>query len=206
MKIAVGGMIASGKSTLVKQLAEKYKISQMIEFEQDDDVFNTLLQWLYEGKENVEMLLQIYFLHKHWLAQMEFNDDVIVDRHIIEHWLFAQINLSSKPKVLNMYNGLFHQYMNDVSHPDLYIILDVDWKSFEDRIMRRGRQQEIDNFENNKEYFNALIKNYVKKLVAQCDIYEIPYVVINTNNLTEKKVLEISSKHVDKLKEKLYTL
>lgn len=206
MKIAVGGMIASGKSTLVKQLAEKYKISQMIEFEQDDDVFNTLLQWLYEGKENVEMLLQIYFLHKHWLAQMKFNDDVIVDRHIIEHWLFAQINLSSKPKVLNMYNGLFHQYMNDVSHPDLYIILDVDWKSFEDRIMRRGRQQEIDNFENNKEYFNALIKNYVKKLVAQCDIYEIPYVVINTNNLTEKKVLEISSKHVDKLKEKLYTI
>lgn len=206
MKIAVGGMIASGKSTLVKQLAEKYKISQMIEFEQDDDVFNTLLQWLYEGKENVEMLLQIYFLHKHWLAQMEFNDDVIVDRHIIEHWLFAQINLSSKPKVLNMYNGLFHQYMNDVSHPDLYIILDVDWKSFEDRIMKRGRQQEIDNFENNKEYFNALIKNYVRKLVAQCDIYEIPYVVINTNNLTEKKVLEISSKHVDKLKEKLYTL
>lgn len=206
MKIAVGGMIASGKSTLVKQLAEKYKISQMIEFEQDDDVFNTLLQWLYEGKENVEMLLQIYFLHKHWLAQMEFNGDVIVDRHIIEHWLFAQINLSSKPKVLNMYNGLFHQYMNDVSHPDLYIILDVDWKSFEDRIMKRGRQQEIDNFENNKEYFNALIKNYVRKLVAQCDIYEIPYVVINTNNLTEKKVLEISSKHVDKLKEKLYTL
>jgi len=206
MKIAVGGMIASGKSTLVKQLAEKYNIPLMNEFEQDDDVFNTLLQWLYEGKENVEMLLQIYFLHKHWLAQMEFNDNVIVDRHIIEHWLFAQINLSSKPKVLNMYNGLFHQYMNDVSHPDLYIILDVDWKSFEDRIMKRGRQQEIDNFENNKEYFEALIKNYVKKLVAQCDIYEIPYVVINTNNLTEEKVLEISSKHVDKLKEKLYTL
>jgi len=42
---------------------------------------------------------------------------------------------------LNMYNGLFHQYMNNVKHPDLYIILDVDWASFMERIKKRGRKQ-----------------------------------------------------------------
>lgn len=196
MKIAVGGMIASGKSTLVKQLAKKYDVSSLDEFRQDDEVFNTLLQWLYEGKEHVEMLLQVYFLHKHWEAQREFKGDVIVDRHIIEHWLFAQTNLKSKPEVLNMYNGLFHQYMNDVIHPDLYIILDVDWESFERRIINRGRKQEIENFERNKGYFKGLMENYVQKLVAQCVIYNIPYVVINTAGLTEKEVLEKASSYI----------
>ena len=47
MKISVGGMIASGKSTLVKNLGEDLKLPVMEEFEKDDEVFNTLLKWLY---------------------------------------------------------------------------------------------------------------------------------------------------------------
>jgi deoxyadenosine/deoxycytidine kinase len=69
MKISVGGMIASGKTTLVKRLGEKLQFPVMEEFEKDDEVFNTLLKWLYEKKDNVEMLLQIYFIHNHWLNQ-----------------------------------------------------------------------------------------------------------------------------------------
>ena len=65
MKISVGGMIASGKSTLVKRLGEQLQLPVMEEFEKDDEVFNTLLKWLYEKKDNVEMLLQIYFIHNH---------------------------------------------------------------------------------------------------------------------------------------------
>ena len=61
MKIAVGGMIASGKSTLVEALAEELKMPAMYEFADDDVVFNTILKWLYEGVDNVQMLLQFYF-------------------------------------------------------------------------------------------------------------------------------------------------
>jgi deoxyadenosine/deoxycytidine kinase len=43
MKISVGGMIASGKSTLVKRLGKALDIPVMEEFEKDDEVFNTLL-------------------------------------------------------------------------------------------------------------------------------------------------------------------
>ncbi|HCB65999.1 MAG TPA: deoxyguanosine kinase, partial [Acholeplasmataceae bacterium] len=66
MKISVGGMIASGKSTLVQRLGKALDLPVMEEFEKDDEVFNTLLKWLYEQKTNVEMLLQIYFIHNHW--------------------------------------------------------------------------------------------------------------------------------------------
>ena len=185
-------MIASGKSTLVKTLAEKLNLQRMDEYDKNDEVFNTLLKWLYEGKKDVEMLLQIYFLHKHWKTQQNIKGDLIVDRHIIEHWLFAQINLAKNPEVLNMYNGLFHQYMNSIEHPDLYIILDMDWDTFKERIMKRGREQEIENFGHNEHYFKFLMDDYVRKLVAQCEIYDIRYIVLDTSGRTQEDVARAS--------------
>ena len=185
-------MIASGKSTLVNTISKYFKMPKLEEFDPNDEVFNKLLQWLYEGKPDVEMLLQIYFLHKHWKAQKKVGHHVIVDRHIIEHWLFAQINLEKYPEVLNMYNGLFHQYMSSVDHPDFYIILDVNWSNFVKRIMKRGRSQEVENFSKNEEYFKNLHNKYVDKLISQCIIYDIPFYVLETDGLTEEEVSNLA--------------
>ena len=192
MKIAVGGMIASGKSTLVKKLSDYWEMPLLQEFDPNDKVFDTLLTWLYEGRENVEMLLQIYFLHKSYMAQLKVGHNTIVDRHIIEHWLFAQTNLQKYPEILNMYNGLYHQYMNSIDHPDFYLILDVDWETFKERVMKRGREQEVENFAKNEKYFKKLHTDYVDKLAAQCIIYDIPFYVLNTNKLDEDEVAQLS--------------
>lgn len=200
MKISVGGMIASGKSTLVNRLGEALSLPVMEEFEKDDEVFNTLLKWLYEKKDNVEMLLQIYFIHNHWLNQQKYENNFIVDRDLIEHWLFAYHNLRNMPTIMNMYNGVFHSYMNQIKHPDLYIILDVNWDNFKDRVLKRGREQEIENFELNQSYFQALISDYTKKIVSQCSVYGIPYHVIDTNHKSEDDVLKEALAVVLKLK------
>jgi deoxyadenosine/deoxycytidine kinase len=197
MKIAVGGMIASGKTNLVNRLGEALAMPVMSEYREDDDVFATLLRWLYEGKPNTEMLLQVYFLHDAWLRQQEFGNHFLVDRDIIEHWLFAQENLKSTPDIMNMYNGLFHAYMNQIAKSDLYIILDVDWKRFKERIFNRQRSQEVDNFESNAVYFSNLLQNYVQRLRAQCVIFNIPYVVIDTNDKTEEEVFEAVLKKIN---------
>ena len=190
MKISIGGMIASGKSTLVERLGNHFNLPVMEEFEKDDEVFNTLLRWLYEKKDNVEMLLQIYFIHNHWLNQQKYQGHFIVDRDLIEHWLFANHNLKAMPTIMNMYNGVFHAYMNQITKPDVYIVLDVDWDHFVKRIMSRGRSQEIENFDANKEYFEGLLKEYKNKIVSQCIVYDIPYEVINTSKYTEDEVFE----------------
>jgi deoxyadenosine/deoxycytidine kinase len=196
MKIAVGGMIASGKTHLVKRLGEALDMPVMPEYREDDGVFATLLQWLYEGKPNTEMLLQVYFLHDAWLRQQEFGNHFIVDRDIIEHWLFGQENLKATPDIMNMYNGVFHSYMNQITKPDLYIILDIDWKHFKERIFNRQRSQEVANFEKNSTYFSSLLNNYMQRMRAQCVIFDIPYVVINTNDLTEEEVFEQAMKKI----------
>lgn len=194
-------MIASGKSTLVHKLGKRLNLPIMDEFDKDDDVFNTLLKWLYEGYANVEMLLQVYFLHDHYLKQQEYGDSFIVDRDIIEHWLFAQTNLVNMPTVMNMYNGVFMAYMNEITKPDLYVILDISWDTFKDRIFKRGRDSEIDNFASNENYFKELLDTYVDKLKAQCIIYDIPFVVINVDNTDEDELVDIVERYVEALGE-----
>jgi deoxyadenosine/deoxycytidine kinase len=88
--------------------------------------------------------------------------------------------------------------MNQITKPSLYIILDVDWRNFEERVLARGRQQEIDNFAKNKDYFSSLLQDYVTKIAAQCSIYDIPYVIINTSDKSEDEVFEESLKHIKK--------
>jgi len=198
MRIAVGGMIASGKSTLVKQLGEILDIPHMDEFEQNDPVFNTLLEWLYQGVEDVEMLLQIYFLHKHWKTQKKYDEEIIIDRHMIEHWLFAQKNIKDKT-IKNFYNGVFNAYMNDIKSIDLYLILSVDWNTFVERIHKRGRQQEIDNFDANESYFRQLHSDYIRLLKAQCAIHDIPVEVIHAGG-EEEDVLQIALRAIENRK------
>lgn len=204
MKIAVGGMIASGKSTLVENLGRKLDMPIMEEFSQDDEVFNTLLKWLYSDDpniNNVEMLLQIYFIHNHFITQQKYDDHYIVDRDIVEHWLFAQENLKNTPTVMNMYNGVFMAYMNQIKRTDLYIILDMSWETFEKRIFKRGRKEEIDNYDAQVDYFKRLHSTYIKKLTAQCEIYNIPYTIIQTDNLNAAEVLDIALDRITKFKE-----
>jgi deoxyadenosine/deoxycytidine kinase len=200
MRIAIGGMIAAGKSSMAKRVAKEFELKLIDEFEGDDEVFNTILKWLYEGKENVEMLLQIYFIHNQYLKHVEYEDDYVVDRDVIEHWIFAQNNLQKQPRVLNMYNGLFHAYMNDIKLPDHYFILDIDWDNFKERIYKRNRSVEIENFEKNKDYFKGLLENYTDMLVAQCVIYQIPYSVIDTNTKNKEEVSQFISQKIKNIK------
>ena len=101
------------------------------------------------------------------------------------------------PKVMNMYNGLFHQYINEWSKPDLYIILDLTWDDFVKRIFDRGRESEIANYDANKDYFKALHSNYVDLMIAQCVIYDIPYRVFDTSALNADDVYALVSTRVD---------
>jgi deoxyadenosine/deoxycytidine kinase len=197
VRVAVGGMIASGKSTLSRQLSNHFNLPLIEEFTNGDEVFETLLKWLYEGRPNVEMLLQIYFIHNQWLKHKEMGDDYVIDRDVIEHWIFAQTNLVKHPEVLNMYNGLYHAYMNSIKLPDLYIILEMNWSDFEERLNKRGRKQEIENFEKNKGYFKKLWANYSDLLHAQCVIYNIPRIIVNTNNKTEEQIFEEVKRYVE---------
>lgn len=188
MKIAVGGMIASGKTTLAEMLGKSTNLPVLYEFENDDKVFDKMLEWQYQGLPNTSFLLQIYFIHNLYQRQKELDSPLyIADRDLIEHAIFAELNLKHDVDSYLLYRNLYLELLTKMRQPDLYIILDISWEEFMKRITARSRKAEMKNF--NEEYFRSLHKTYIEKLVQQCERYYIPYIVINVDDLKPEEVL-----------------
>ncbi|OYD26562.1 deoxyadenosine/deoxycytidine kinase [Mycoplasma testudineum] len=202
MIIGISGMISAGKSSLVRELKKGYPKSLFLdEFSEGDEIFNTFLKWLYEKKEHLTMSFQSYIIESHSAKFHEilddfnqkklnkFEDHIFLDRFAIEHYIFAYLNLLPKgTKYIEAYDSLFSKMIFEKEIPDFAIFLDIDFENFTKRILKRGRQVEVDNFELNKKYFKDLHDIYKPKFIEMATKYKIPFTIVNTVGKTEKQV------------------
>ncbi|WP_330463591.1 deoxynucleoside kinase [Metamycoplasma gateae] len=213
MIIGISGMIAAGKSSLSNKLIEHYPNSLLLkEFEEDDEVFNTFLKWLYEKKENLTIGFQSYIIENHSAKFADIfkklmdkpNKDrhLFLDRFSIEHYIFAKLILKEKePKYLEAYDALFTKLITKEEMPDLVIFLDINFETFKKRIFERGRASEVENWDINYEYFKNLHQNYYKIFKELADNFQLNFRTINTNELTEEQVFETVLKIIDEEEE-----
>ncbi|QJR44045.1 deoxynucleoside kinase [Mycoplasma miroungirhinis] len=219
MIIGISGMIASGKTSLSEKLHKHYKTSKMLhEFEEDDEVFNTFLKWLYEKKPNLTIGFQSYIVENHSAKFADIlqeyktqnlditKDHIFLDRFSIEHYIFAKIILKDKPnKYLEAYDALFQKLITNEELPDLAIFLDINFETFKKRIFKRGRETEVDNWDKNVEYFKTLHKHYYEFFLELVTKFKLNHIVIDANDLNEKelseKVIEIIDQQARQLNE-----
>ncbi|MBU4693653.1 deoxynucleoside kinase [Mycoplasma zalophidermidis] len=211
MLIGISGMIGSGKSVLTKKLMTHYKSSMLLkEFEEDDEVFNQFLEWLYNKTPNLTIGFQSYVVENHTskLADLfdEFNkldkkhnkDHIFLDRFSIEHYIFASVNLSSKgPKYMKGYDSLFTHLITKDETPDLAIYLDMTFETFKKRLFSRGRNVETDNYAANEAYFRELHSVYRQTFERQAKKFNMDYIILDTNNMTEQEVFEATIKIIE---------
>lgn len=192
--IVVGGMIAAGKSSLVGSLPFK----PIQELDPNDELQRVLIKEMYEGDIIAKQVFQLDMLlsrfDKYKKASKNKKHFYVFDRMIFEDHIFAKLLLGNIPNVWEYYNSIWKdkvdEMINKIGKPKFYVILDVDWENFQDRIFKRNRKAEIDNFESNKEYFYTLHKQYVEELTKLLNEYSIDYFVINTNEKTKLQVIE----------------
>ncbi|WP_029512546.1 deoxynucleoside kinase [Mycoplasmopsis iners] len=211
MIIGISGMISSGKSTLTERLVKEYSNSMMLaEFGENDEVFNTFLKWLYEKKPNLTIGFQSYVVENHTSKLAECVEDfkakgykfktnhLFLDRFSIEHYIFANVNLKPKgEKYLKGYDALFSHLITEDETPDLAIYLDMTFETFKNRLFTRGREVEVENWTLNESYFKELYDLYKPLFLKQAKKYNLDYVVINTDNLTEEEVYQEAKKIID---------
>ncbi|VEU78086.1 deoxynucleoside kinase [Mycoplasmopsis columbinasalis] len=202
MVIAISGMIGAGKSTLATALHKYYRNSMMmVEFEEDDDVFNIFLKWLYEKQPNIDIGFQAYIIESlsakfqktiaDFKAQgYQFDKNhIFLDRFNLEHYIFAAANLSEKNlKYLKGFDAMFHQIVSPSENPDFAIFLDISFETFKERVFKRNRASEVENFDQNLRYFMRLHDFYKEMFIALCNKYKIPYHIINCNNKTQEQI------------------
>lgn len=199
--IVIDGMSASGKTTLVTEIAKVFKFHPIFELSNNkNDLTNILLEKMYRRNEVAEGVCQLHFLLNRF-DKYKLNNSIlpnkikVFDRSIFADRLFAYVNLITQPSVFRYYEELWldkiHELVYSIGLPKLYIVLHVDWQTFKKRIFKRNRKMEIENFAKNKDYFYFLVLIYEKYIVQICQTYAIPYVVIDAKKSLNEKIKEI---------------
>lgn len=202
MIIGISGMIASGKSTLAKGLNNFYQNSVLLEeFKEDDSVFNTFLDWFYRKKENIDIAFQTYIIEsssnllKKSIFEFKKNHDlknnhIFLDRFNLEHYIFAILTLKSKPiKYLKAFDAMFYKLIDIENNPNLVIFLDINFEIFKERLFKRARQSEINNYQKNETYFKELHELYKDLFIKLMTSFSIPYIIIDANYKTDNQIL-----------------
>lgn len=200
--IVVDGMSASGKTTLVNEIAKIFGFHPIFELTNDKrDLTHILLEKMYRRNEVAEGVCQLHFLLDRFKKYRKNNGTFlnkvkVFDRSIFADRLFAYTNLVTQPSVFSYYEKLWLDKVNELIYsiglPKLYIILRIDWQTFKKRILKRNRKMEIENFAKNKDYFYFLLLIYEKYLVQICQAYSIPYVIIDAKKKLSEKIKEIA--------------
>lgn len=196
--VAIGGMIAAGKTTLVDELSAILNADVLYELDENDEIQNSLLKGLYEKRNIAASVFQLYFLLNRFESYKKFSNHkkpVIVDRTIFEDRLFAHQNMTSDPLTFSFYDKLWYQKANELIYecgvPKLYIILDIDWITFKERLFKRNRAVEVENFNLNEDYFYNLNQVYVKFLKETCEVFGIDYLILDAKISNEDKINKI---------------
>lgn len=93
--------------------------------------------------------------------------------------------MTSDPVMFGFYDSMWRDKVKELIYsvgvPKLYIILDLKWEDFKDRIFRRGRASEVENFSKNESYFKSISNVYIKYLVDICEVYGINHLIVDAS-------------------------
>ncbi|MCK5807156.1 MAG: deoxynucleoside kinase [Mycoplasmataceae bacterium] len=195
--IVIGGMVASGKSSLVGALP----LIPVQELNSNDELQNVLLKRMYEGNNIAGQVFQLDMMllrSDKYKKMANLETPHAFDRMIFEDKLFAYLNFSHIENVYEYYSSIWEdkvdEIINEIGIPKIYILLSINWDTFKERIMKRGRSAEMDSFAKNEDYFRKLLKLYDSFVTGLLSKYKIPFIVIDTNELDRKEVYHLTMK------------
>jgi len=155
--IAIEGPIGVGKTTLARQLAERYQAELLLENAEE----NPFLLKFYQDPKSSALPTQLYFLFQRARQLKELNQsDMFIQTYVSDFLmdkdrLFAQITLDTDE--LNLYQQVYDNLTINTPRPDLVIYLQAPVDVLLDRIRKRSRS-----------YETTISKEYLQKI---CDAY-----------------------------------
>lgn len=187
MKIAIGGFIGSGKSSVAQILSQKLDLPWVPEYT-DVEMFEHLLDLQNKNHYLGAETFQFYTLMQASKRQMNYKDrDYIMDRDILEHKVFANETFKDSPIEGTAYDTLWATYFLEMQQPTVYVILTVDWNHVIDRIYKRFRRAEMENLDKTLIPMQELHATYVPSLKEMCDRLNIQTLFINTDGKTPEE-------------------
>lgn len=186
--ISFEGGIGSGKTSLTNYFSYDLKIGKILE----EYNLNPFLKRFYQGDKSINFETEITFLLIHY---SQLKDSIkncqdpylIADFSIEKDLIFAELNL--KEEELNIFRILYDYIINDIGVPYMVIYLNLSYNKLRQRILRRGREYEMnvdpEYFKNFNKKFEAFLKRKSNIKTWFIDVDDLQF---DPNNSILKKI------------------
>ena len=193
--IAIEGPIGVGKSTLARQLAEKFNATYLA----DTEASNPYLKSFYRNPSASALHTQLHFL----VSRLEvLNNPAVVrpSRPIVADFLLDKDRLFAELTLNHvewwMYSQLYEAQTRDVPRPDLVVYLQAPLERLIQRIEHRGVSHEKGIDSNYLQQLGSLYERFFH------DYTETPLLIINTADVNLAK----NTHEIDMLAERIAEL
>ncbi|WP_127942847.1 MULTISPECIES: deoxynucleoside kinase [unclassified Mycoplasma] len=197
--IVIGGPIAAGKTTLTESLPFDF----VSEIDEDDPILKILLEASYSKKNVHPEVIEFYFLK---LRKMKYENHArsrkmhVLDRSILEAPIFARNTLpkASFAYWYDLWCAEVQELVRKFGVPKLYILLTLNFRTFEKRVLSRGRSAELKHFQSNQGFFRKVLDQYDEFMQDIFLKLKINYHRINTNQKSLEEVRKEALELVEK--------
>ena len=185
--IAIEGMDGVGKTTTCKLLAERlgYKfVEKNLRFLLDEnDCFDNYFKIRDKVNANPDRLFTSWFygLGNIYLYTMFKDENIITDRHFLSNYAWSGTDDNTE---------VYDLLVKKLGFPDLTVILYADETAIFNHLRSRDEQDsDLDKVKKAKEKY--------EKMVFFCEKYKMPYMVVDTSNLTPDQTVELIMKRIE---------
>ena len=185
--IAIEGMDGVGKTTTAKMLAAvlgyKYVEKNLHElFDEEGRLDNYFrIRDKVNGSNDRLFTSWFYALGNIYLHTNHNDDNVVTDRYFLSNYAWSGTDDN---------RVVYDLLVKKLGFPDLTVILYANEKAIVERLRSRDEQDS----DLNKV---QLAKEKYEKMLFFCEAYKMPYMVIDTSNLSPKEVVEVIMKRIE---------
>lgn len=192
MLIAVEGMDGVGKTEIAKHICQDHGftfIEKPLHYFYNDGADNKYTDLMKVAKRMYDIddnVLKSWYiaLGNIYVTRMFQNENIVIDRHLVSNFYWNG-DLESEP--------IFKTLIDTSGVPDLTIILYASPTTRMERLRKRDKNDpDLNDPEKMDDGYNKMIY-FVEK-------FNLPHVVIDTENMTLDEVKEVVDKEVKKLK------
>lgn len=185
--IAIEGMDGVGKTTasklLAKRLGYKFIDKNLRELFDDGDSYDNYIRIRDKVNASPDRLFTAWFyaLGNIYLHTSHEKENIVTDRYFLSNYAWSGTGNNDE---------VYDLLVKKLGFPDLTVILYADEHAILSRLRHRD---ELDS--DIKKV--TLAKEKYEKMIYFCEKYKMPYMVIDTSNLSPEEVVEVIMKRIE---------
>ena len=185
--IAIEGMDGVGKTTasklLAKRLGYKFIDKNLRELFDDGDSYDNYIRIRDKVNASPDRLFTAWFyaLGNIYLHTAHEKENIVTDRYFLSNYAWSGTENNGE---------VYDLLVKILGFPDLTVILYADEHAILSRLRHRD---ELDS--DIKKV--TLAKEKYEKMIYFCEKYKMPYMVIDTSNLSPEEVVEVIMKRIE---------